>query len=154
MLSDAWIYIAMPLCMALIGYVTKLLAIKMMFEPIEFKGWGPLGWQGIVPRHAARMASIAVDLMTTRLLSPRDVIDRLDPDRIARELQEPLRATVDEITRDVMAEYQPGLWEAMPRQARDLLVRRVQDDAPTVLAGVLADIREDIDQVLDLKSMV
>ncbi|MDN5855541.1 MAG: DUF445 domain-containing protein, partial [Actinomycetia bacterium] len=56
----------MPLCMALIGYVTKLLAIKMMFAPIEFRGWGPIGWQGIVPRHAARMASIAVDLMTSR----------------------------------------------------------------------------------------
>ena len=152
--SDAWIYIAMPLCMALIGYVTKLLAIRMMFEPIEFRGWGPVGWQGIVPRHAARMAAIAVDLMTSRLLSPRDVIDRLDPELIARELEEPLRETVDEIVRDVMREYQPGVWEAMPRGARDLLIRRVKDDAPEVVAGVLGDIRNDIDQVLDLKQMV
>ncbi len=154
LLSDAWIYIAMPLCMALIGYVTKLLAIKMMFAPIEFRGWGPIGWQGIVPRHAARMASIAVDLMTTRLLSPRDVIDRLDPELIARELDEPLRETVDEIVRDVMREFQPGVWEAMPRGARELLIRRVKEDAPEVVAGVLGDIRNDIDQVLDLKQMV
>ena len=152
--SDAWIYIAMPLCMALIGYVTKVLAIRMMFEPIEFRGWGPVGWQGIVPRHAARMAAIAVDLMTSRLLSPRDVIDRLDPELIARELEEPLRETVDEIVLDVMREYQPGVWEAMPRGARDLLIRRVKDDAPEVVAGVLGDIRNDIDQVLDLKQMV
>lgn len=152
--SDAWVYLAMPLCMALIGYVTKVLAIRMMFEPIEFRGWGPIGWQGIVPRHAARMASIAVDLMTSRLLSPRDVIDRLDPELIARELEEPLRDTVDEIARDVMAQYQPGLWDAMPRAARERLVRRVQDDAPDVVAGVLTDIRGDIDQVLDLKQMV
>lgn len=152
--ADAWIYVAMPLFMAVVGYVTKVIAIKMMFWPIEFRGWGRIGWQGIVPRHAGRMAAIAVDLTTTKLISPRDVIDRLDPARIAAELEEPLKSTVHEIVHEVMAEYQPGLWEAMPRGARELLVRRVQDDAPEVIARLLADVRDDIDQVLDLRSMV
>ncbi|MGH8860704.1 MAG: DUF445 domain-containing protein, partial [Jatrophihabitantaceae bacterium] len=52
-----YIVFSIPLVAALIGYVTKLVAIKMMFEPIAFVGRKPyLGWQGIVPRRAARMA--------------------------------------------------------------------------------------------------
>lgn len=81
------LYCSMPLVAAVIGYGTKLVAIRMMFEPLEFVGKPPyLGWQGIVPRNAQRMASIACDTMTARLLTPRDVFGKLDPDRVAREI--------------------------------------------------------------------
>lgn len=152
--SDWWVYAAMPCFMALIGYVTKLLAIKMMFWPVERRGWRVFSWQGIVPRRSARMASIATDLITTRLVSPAEVITRLDPQRLASELRQPLQDTAAEITREVMTDFQPGLWESMPRAARTLLVRRIQAEAPEVIAELLYDIRRDVDQILDLKSMI
>ncbi|MGI8627245.1 MAG: DUF445 domain-containing protein [Geodermatophilaceae bacterium] len=149
-----WVYVAMPLFMALIGYVTKLLAIRMMFEPLEYRGWGPFGWQGVIPRRAARMAAVACDLITTKLIGPRDILDRLDPDKVAAELEAPLLSTVDEITREVMAQFQPGLWETLPESSRLLLIRRIQAEAPEVIADLLRDIRADVDQVFDLKTMV
>ena len=83
-----WLYLSMPFVAALIGYVTKIVAIKMMFQPIEFVGIKPIfGWQGIVPRKAATMASIACDTMTSRLIKPEDIFNKLDPDRIAREIE-------------------------------------------------------------------
>lgn len=152
--SDWWVFVAMPCFMALIGYVTKVLAIKMMFWPVERRRWGLISWQGIVPHRSARMASIATDLITDRLVSPAEVITRLDPERLAAELRTPLQATVAEITRDVMADFSPGLWESMPHVARGLLVRRVQAEAPEVIAELLHDIRRDVEQILDLKSMI
>ncbi|CAN5549799.1 hypothetical protein BH18ACT8_BH18ACT8_01740 [soil metagenome] len=149
-----WVYVAMPLFMALIGYVTKLLAIRMMFEPLEYRGWGPFGWQGVIPRRAARMAAVACDLITTRLIGPRDILDRLDPDKVAAELEAPLLSAVDEITREVMTQFQPGLWETLPESSRLLLIRRIQAEAPEVIADLLRDIRADVDQVFDLKTMV
>ncbi len=149
-----WVYVAMPLFMALIGYVTKLLAIRMMFEPLEYRGWGPFGWQGVIPRRAARMAAVACDLITTRLIEPRDILDRLDPDKVAAELEAPLLSAVDEITREVMTQFQPGLWETLPESSRLLLIRRIQAEAPEVIADLLRDIRADVDQVFDLKTMV
>src|SRR6476660_9559891 len=105
-----YIVFSIPLVAALIGYVTKLVAIKMMFEPIEFVGVRPyFGWQGIVPRRAARMASIAVDTMTRDLISAQDVVSRLDPDLVAKEIAAPLRAATADITREVLAEFQPGM---------------------------------------------
>src|SRR5690242_9810765 len=86
------LYASMPVVAAIIGYVTKIVAIKMMFEPIDFIGpKAPyFGWQGIVPRNAERMATIACDTMTRRLLSPRDVFGKLDPHRVAREIEKPM----------------------------------------------------------------
>lgn len=155
-LAQHWyIDFSIPVVAALIGYVTKLVALRMMFEPIEFVGIRPyLGWQGLVPRRAARMASIAVDTMTRDLLSADEVVRRLDPDRLAAELEQPLRAATRDITAEIMTEYQPGLWQLLPDTARDLIVARVEAEAATIVREVLIGIQADIDAVFDLKDMV
>ncbi|MGH3648894.1 MAG: DUF445 family protein [Micromonosporaceae bacterium] len=150
-----WIYLSMPIVAALIGYVTKLLAIRMMFEPLEFVGVRPyLGWQGIIPRRAARMAATATDLLTQRLISPQEIMNRIDPHRVADELSEPLRRAIDEVAREVAAHYQPGLWESLPEVARRTLISRVQRDAPEVIESIMEDIRSNVEEVLDLKAMI
>lgn len=155
-LIEHWyIDFSIPVVAAIIGYVTKLVAIRMMFAPLEFVGIRPyLGWQGIVPRRAARMASIAVDTMTRDLISASDVLARMDPDLVAKELAEPMRTATEDITREIMTEYQHGVWEAMPEPVRRLLISRVRAETPRMIRSVLADIQGDIESVFDLKEMV
>ncbi len=150
-----FLYVSMPFVAAAIGYVTKIVAIKMMFEPIEFLGKKPyLGWQGIVPRKAAIMAGIACDTMTSKLIKPADVFDKLDPDRIAAELEKPLLAAVEDITREVAAHYSPGLWEAAPEAVKQLIIRRIQEEAPHIVRQIMVDVKQNIESVFDLKDMV
>lgn len=149
------VYASMPLMAALIGYVTKLVAIRMMFQPLEFVGKKPyFGWQGIVPRRAARMASIAVDTMTDRLISASEVMGRLDPERVVKEIEQPLLAGVEEIAQEIAQEFQPGLWETLPDQVRRRIVRHIQAEAPGVVASLLETVKNDVDAVFDLKDMV
>jgi len=154
--TENWIlYVSMPIVAAIIGYVTKLIAIRMMFQPIEFKGIKPfLGWQGIVPRRAEKMANIATDLMLERLLTPQEVFDRLDPHRIAEEVRQPLLSMTEEITREVAAQYQPGLWESLPESLRRRLIGRVQKDAPEMVEQIMNEIKNNLDKVFDLKDMI
>lgn len=150
-----YLYVSMPFVAAAIGYVTKIVAIKMMFQPIEFMGIRPyFGWQGIVPRKAATMASIACDTMTTKLIKPEDIFNRLDPDRIAKEIEKPLLAAVEDITREVAAHYSPGLWEAAPEMVKRLIISRIQDEAPNIVKQIMVDIKSNIGSVFDLKDMV
>ncbi|MCW2494920.1 DUF445 domain-containing protein [Jatrophihabitans sp.] len=156
-IADHWyIDLSIPVVAAVIGYLTKLVAIRMMFEPIEFIGFRRpyLGWQGIVPRRAARMASIAVDTMTRELISAGEVVARLDPELIAKEIAEPMRRATEEVVAEIMAEYQPGVWEAMPEAVRNLVIMRAQAETPRMIREVLADIQRDVDAVFDLKAMV
>lgn len=157
-----WVlYLSMPIVAAFIGYVTKLVAIRMMFEPLDFVGlnirifgYRIFGWQGIVPRKAKDMAEIACDTMTRRLLTPKDVFGKLDPARVAREIEKPLLESVEEITREVMEQVSPGLWEASPEFLRKMLIKRVKADAPQQVAQIMEDVKHNIDNVFDLKEMV
>ncbi|MGH8540148.1 MAG: DUF445 domain-containing protein, partial [Stenotrophobium sp.] len=152
-----WVlYASMPFVAAGIGFVTKIVAIKMMFEPIEFLGIKPpfLGWQGIVPRKAAIMASIACDTMTTRLIKPKDIFDKLDPERIAQEIEGPLLAAVEDITREVASHFAPGLWESAPESVKQMIIHRIQKEAPEIVKEIMNDIKANIDSVFDLKDMV
>ncbi|MBI5482265.1 MAG: DUF445 family protein [Deltaproteobacteria bacterium] len=150
-----WVYASMPIVAAIIGYVTKLVAIRMMFQPIEFVGIRPwLGWQGIVPRRAARMATIACDTMTSRLVSPREIFGRLDPARVAREIEQPLLEDIEDIAQEVMDHYQPKLWTMMPDAIRRRIIDRVKADAPGVVRQVMEEVKLDLDKVFDLKAMV
>ncbi|MGQ0585974.1 MAG: DUF445 domain-containing protein [Gammaproteobacteria bacterium] len=151
----------MPFVAAAIGYYTKIVAIRMMFEPLEYAGLQArvfghriFGWQGIVPRKAAVMAEIACDTMTSKLLKPEDVFGRLDPDRVAREIERPLLEAVEDITRNVARAVSPGLWDAAPETLKRLLIDRVKDEAPGMVRQIMADFKRDIHKVFDLKQMV
>ena len=130
----------------------------MMFGPLEFKGvrlFGiPLGWQGIVPRKAEKMATTAVELMTTKLIKPEEIFARLDPKRIAKEIELPLMVAAEDITREVAQEYQPGLWEGMPEFARRRLIKRVQAKAPQIVEHIMSEVQNDVKKYFDIKHMV
>lgn len=150
-----WIYAAMPVMAALIGYVTKLLAVWMLFNPLEFKGIRPIfGWQGMIPARAGKMAAIAYDTLTNGLVDLQEVMGRIDPDDLVRELQGPLNQAVEDLARELLAEYQPDLWESLPEAVRKLLIKRVQGQAPAVVKMLVREITSDIHAVVDVRHMV
>ncbi|WP_037354695.1 DUF445 domain-containing protein [Amycolatopsis orientalis] len=154
-LARHWpVYVSMPFVAALIGYVTKRVAIEMMFRPLEFVGIRPfLGWQGVVPKHGGRMAAIATDLLTANLLDIKEVFARVDPVLITRELEQPLLRAVDGIARDVLEQHHPRLWEVMPTLAQELLIKQVQASAPQLVREFLDEVRDNLDEVLDVRHM-
>lgn len=148
------IYCSMPLIGAVIGYVTKLVAVEMMFRPLEFRGVPPvLGWQGVIPRFAPRMATIATDLMLSKLLTTRELFDRIDGKDLALQLQEPMRRMIDELVREVMSRHRPLLWEAMPEVARRMVISSVQKQAPRMVERLVEDLKRDPESVIDLRQV-
>ncbi|MEV6647245.1 DUF445 family protein [Amycolatopsis sp. NPDC051371] len=145
----------MPFIAALIGYVTKRVAIEMMFRPLEFTGIKPfLGWQGVLPANAERMAATATEMLTTNLVDPKEIFSRLDPEQVAKEIEQPLLRVVEDVTREVMETYQPRLWEVLPNGAQQLLLKRVQAEAPKAITKIMREIADNIEDVLDLQHMV
>ncbi|HEX3787660.1 MAG TPA: DUF445 domain-containing protein [Pseudonocardiaceae bacterium] len=149
------IYLSMPFVAAAIGYVTKRVAIEMMFRPLAFAGVRrtPIGWQGVLPRNAARMATTAVQLLTSNLISVPEIFARLDPAELAKAIEGPLLHVVDELTPEIVEQYQPGLWERLPGPARELLLRQVRVEAPRLVTRIMTAIGADIDSVLDVSDM-
>ena len=146
----------MPVISAIVGYVTNVVAIRMMFHPLHFVGfWKPyLGWQGIVPRKASKMTGIAVDTITESLITEAEIFGRLDPERVAAELERPMIELTDEITDSVMRRHHPGLWEALPQVVRSRIKHRVRAQAPAIIRELMTEVRTNVRYMFDLKGMI
>lgn len=155
-MSDIWLYLSMPLVCAAVGYGTNWVCIKMMCYPINFFGIAPpyLGWQGVVPRRAPYIAGLQVDIITQKLISVDEIFGRLDPNRIAEELEPVMLGMVEELTNEVMNLQAPRIWEATPLRIKERIYNRARKEAPAMVAHMMNEIRKNIHDVFDIKQMV
>jgi uncharacterized membrane protein YheB (UPF0754 family) len=150
-----WVYVTIPLGAAFVGWVTKILALKMMFYPVEFVGIKPyFGWQGQIPKRAPKMAAVAVDSLTSGILKPEELFDKIDPDELVAELGEPLRDAARALVDTMMMSFQPQVWRAMPDQVKDIIVKNVEGRIPSAARGMFGEFRGPVDQIFDIKHMV
>ncbi|WP_216213884.1 DUF445 domain-containing protein [Amycolatopsis aidingensis] len=147
-------YAALPLLGALIGYLAARLAVELLLRPVDpLGGRPPLGWQGVVPRHAGRVAARIGEAVTTGLRTPGEVVAGIDPDRLTREVEQPLLRAVDDIARDVLEEYHPRLWEALPAMAQELAIKQLQAAAPDLVRRLLGELATAGESVLDARQL-
>lgn len=145
------VYLSMPFVAAFVGWSTKIVALEMLYQPLEFKGVGPLGWQGIVPRRAGKVGSKTIELLTKNLLKPEELLSRIDVDEMMAALRAPLTRAVDEISRELAEQLRPGLWDSLPDAAREAIQARIQAQAPRTVAHMLTEISSDLSRYLDFQ---
>lgn len=150
-----WQYLSIPIIAALIGWSSNWLAIKMTFYPVEFVGKPPLlGWQGIIPSKARKMATISVDSMISRLGTVDEILQRINPRLVAEYVIQTIDPKLEEYVDAVMLQEHPTVWENLPAGARRLVVHRVRESMPGRINSLVAEISLNANELLDLKTMV
>jgi len=154
-ITTYWEYILIPIISAVIGWGTNVLALKMTFYPLDFIGIRPyFGWQGIIPAKAARMAGMAVDLMTTNLIKIEDQFARLDPKTVSREMKPELDRVAVEIINKVAQAQFPTLWKYATSGMKKRIYSDVAKDLPAVVEEMMVDFKNNITDLFDLRGMV
>ncbi|KAG7366586.1 DUF445 domain containing protein [Nitzschia inconspicua] len=158
-----WEYFLIPWIAGFVGYITNVLALQLTFYPLEFWGiplfrlkdepWGIIGWQGIIPTKAAKMASISFDLMTTRLLNIQEVFNRLDPARFAEVMDDAVLLLMDKVINEVAMEYMPNTWSSIPKEVKDDIIVTADNESNAFLTHFMADMQTHVDDVVDIKQM-
>lgn len=171
--------ISIPLFTGVIGYLTNWTGVVMLFRPIRFYGvkvpglrllfpllprrvrvlplisyTGRLGWQGIVPSRADKMASIAVDKGLGKLGSIADFYRELEPDRIAEHLAAVAQTEIRQVVEQIMEAEDPQLWHDLPPLLKEAVHSRVRQQLPGIVREITAGIGDNIDQLIDAKLMV
>ncbi|MCB1200639.1 MAG: DUF445 family protein [Leptospiraceae bacterium] len=145
----------MPLTYGFVGWFTNWVALKMTFYPLDFWGIPPfLGWQGIIPRKAQKMADKAVDVITERLIKIEEIFDKVDPKQVEKELKPLLNQMTEDITKDIVDDLNPQLWGLLPDQVKKEIVKSSQAQTPKTIRNIISDIRANIYHVFDLKGLV
>jgi uncharacterized membrane protein YheB (UPF0754 family) len=170
--------ITIPLFAGIMGYFTNLSGVWMLFYPVQFKGFalpglkllasllprkvqqipgvmhGAVGWQGIIPSRAAKMGSIAVDKGISKLGSPAEFYQQLEPDKIAEQILLTAKRDIRGVVERIMQRENGQLWNDLPPRMREMVHTRVQDQLPDIVRSVTDEIGTNIDQLLDVKLMV
>ncbi len=147
--------LSIPIISAMVGWSTNFLAVKMMFYPIEFIGLKPfLGWQGLIPAKRREMAEIEVELVLGKLLSVKELADRIDPIELTKAIERRLKQTIRTIINDVMKQSSPQLWASLPVHGKNLVYARVEADIPNVVTKMVNDFKYNIEEIIDIKELV
>ena len=123
------LYATIPLCAGLFNALTNKLAVTMMFFPIRRRGFGLIGWQGVVPKAARRMGGDVSDLLTKDLLNVTEVLRRVDPETLSQRLCTPALVELGKrLVKDEVEVASPLVTPALVRRVIQRCVARVQDD--------------------------
>ncbi len=155
-IQDNWIVLLIPLISAMVGWFTNVVAIKMMFHPVEFFGIPPyLGWQGVIPANALRLAKVSNTLITEKLLSLRELFDEsFNADAFTGKLG----AVVDDVTEQIIDEVANKHAKAMWDNAGDFMQNKVRQqiraEVVKVSHTIALDMADNIDSIMDIERTV
>ena len=139
---------------AVVGWLTNWLAIQMSFYPVQFTGFGRIGWQGVIPRKAEKMAHICIDRTLQQFGDLNAVYRELEPEKIVEQVVSQVGPRMDEYIDEVMYELQPVLWDNLPIFVRHRIYRWGREQMPGRIESLVEDFGDDLSDLVDLKALL
>jgi len=144
-------YLSIPIVSALVGWITNIVALQMTFYPIEYFGVRPFGWQGIIPSKASKMASIAVELWTTKLLDIGTQFSKIEPEMVAQEMGPAIDNLSRQIIDEVMEAKLSKIWDKTPHAIKQNVYEKVSQNLPIIVEEMMKDVKVNLTEMLDLR---
>jgi uncharacterized membrane protein YheB (UPF0754 family) len=155
-IQDNWIVLLIPLISAMVGWFTNVVAIKMMFHPVEFFGIPPyLGWQGVIPANALRLAKVSNTLITDKLLSLRQLFDEtFNADSFTGKLDAVIDDVTEQIIDEVANNHARAMWDNAGEFMQNKVRQRVRAEVVEVSHAIALDMADNIDRIMDIERTV
>lgn len=153
---EFWKHASIPFVAAVVGWFTNWLAIRLTFHPIEPWGKPPfLGWHGIIPSKARKMATTFVDSTMHRLGSFPELFANMDPDLISAHIVSTVEPKLPRYTDEVIFWTGNGaVWRATPRAIKERVYQRVQGRIPVLVESIMEEAGRDIEGLVDFRHMI
>ena len=109
---------------ALIGWMTNVIAIKLMFRPIHpvgIKGT-PFVFQGLIPKRKADIARSIGEVISEELISMDAIIDRVIEDMDKASIIQTIKMKVTSIAEEKMPSLIPSMFKGMIIQSIEKII--------------------------------
>ena len=148
-------YLSIPIVAGFVGWFTNWVAVKAMFYPLEFLGIPPfIGWQGIVPSKARKMAGISVDTSLATIGSVSEVMQEIDMSLLSQHALKVVEPDIELHVEEAMLEEKPVLWDNMPQAMKNQIYARLREELPGIIDNIMNEIEERVETLLDLRGMI
>lgn len=116
--------IILALIGALIGWMTNVIAIKLMFRPVEPIRilWTPIKIQGLIPKRKAEIAKSIGDIINDELISIEDIATKLIHDMDKKEVVELIKDKILVVANDKMPSMIPSMFKGMILQTVENMI--------------------------------
>lgn len=145
---STWIFL-IPLISAFIGYITNLLAIKMLFHPrnpVKVLGFT---FQGIFPKRQQQFAEKLGRLVSQELLSFEDIENQLSKPENLQQLTPLIESHLDNFLRNKLASEMPMIsafiGEKTIQKLKAVFLEELTTLFPTLMKQYSAQLKEDLD---------
>ncbi|PJZ50520.1 DUF445 domain-containing protein [Leptospira saintgironsiae] len=137
-----------------VGWITNYIAVQMIFYPIKFRGFGILGWQGIIPRHSKKMAGLISDVMMERLIRPYDLYKKIDPVQISDLIRDRIGEKSSSIVKDIFFADNPVIWKMVPEEAKQILEKEIREDIPKKIQEIYTSFGKNLESILGIGDLI
>lgn len=135
-----WLYaLTLPLIGALIGWLTNLLAVKLLFRPYQpIRLFGlPLVIQGVLPKRRQELARSIGETVESELLTFEDLLKQVHNEEMTKRLSQVISDAVHEA---VMVRT-PGLIPGSVKKfLADTLANMVEDRTPELVDWLVGEV--------------
>jgi uncharacterized membrane protein YheB (UPF0754 family) len=148
--------VSVPVVAAVVGWGTNWVAIELTFRPLRFIGIPPyLGWQGIIPSKARKMAATFVDSTMHRLGTFGELFETMEPRVIAEHITGVLVPRLERYTDEVVFWGGYGrAWRSVPALIKAGVYERVRAEMPRLVAELTDEAGRRIEDLVDFKEMI
>lgn len=144
-------YIILPLISALIGYITNVVAIKMLFWPRRPISFILFELQGLLPKRRAELASSLGKLVEEQLLSLDDLFDKIN----TPEVREIISRQIITAVRDRLEEIIPRIVPAKVTQVIvDSLEKLIRQEAEHMIRQIIESGQEYLSNEIQVSKIV
>ncbi len=143
-----------PVISGVIGLVTNVIGIQMMFKPLHFVGIKPiLGWQGIIPSRAKKFARLQMD-QVEKIVDVGELLESIDSIEINKILQPDIRQLIEVMIDEAVSKSSPIFWENTPYAIKSRLYSKVEREMPASIDSLFQYIKSNHEAIFDSKQMV
>lgn len=145
----------MPVTYGFIGWLTNVVALKMMFYPLNFVGVFPpyLGWQGIVPRKATGLALKVVNILSEKLIKIDEFFQKIPTDKLAESYKPILREHIPTMMHKVLEAVPNALKSQVAANEKKIVDKAIAESEQRLLE-ITTHLKEDVGKVFSFKNMV
>lgn len=141
------LFILLPVTGAIIGWMTNVIAIRLLFRPLEPVRLWPLSvsFQGLIPRRREEIAANVGEVVAEQLFSVDELTERLDMPVLQKEVERKVRIAVERWCSRKMGMFPATVRDYCSGVLRDLVAAEVARQFPAIAGGVFSHMREQVD---------
>lgn len=153
MQARTWIFLMTPVVGTVIGWITNVIAIKMIFHPREPIRIPLTPWQvhGLLPKRKADLARSVANAVSTELVPIDSLLDQVDYPKFKEDIVHAVIDHIDQRLIDTLPRFIPSnLRYVIRKYVSDLISK----EADPLLERMMENARNKVEEEIDIKAIV